>query len=381
MRNGFKSFILDIPPSQEELTHIQSRLRPRPEGRGYVSLATDLNSNQNRNRNSCRQLGKPSGPPNCPPFLQRTWTACFTRFRDCPDSLLLAPPHRGRRSRKPRLHRMARSLGGAGPRAGPLSRAPQWNNIVVDFALSWLGPLLGFAAADKIVVSACVLTFFWGAFVFIAASTRRIPWAVAPAIAIVTYGFTFYAGFMNFYLSVGLAFFAVAITWRGARSDWLIGAILAAISLVAHPMGFGLLVALADLYPRCRIRPDVLYRWLVLVAASLLASSRSILRCRIFFMSSPGAAPKPLAMNGVRSDWFFFGHAYIYLALATFIIRLFRISWSRPVRPITIEKTSRNAFALRSSSGSIFLIAATMVPGARLASGIHRSRSARSTAA
>ena len=96
--------------------------------------------------------------------------------------------------------------------------ARQWNNIPVDLGLSWLGPRLGFNAADKIVVSVCVLTFFWGAFVFIAASTRRVPWTVAPAIAMITYGFTFYAGFMNFYLSVGLAFFAAAVTWRAAAA-------------------------------------------------------------------------------------------------------------------------------------------------------------------
>ncbi len=91
-------------------------------------------------------------------------------------------------------------------RAPGLFIAPQWNNIVVDFGyISWLGPRIGFAAAEKIIISACALTFFWGAFAFIAASTRRIPWTVSPAIAIVTYGFTFYAGFMNFYLSVGLA--------------------------------------------------------------------------------------------------------------------------------------------------------------------------------
>src|SRR5208282_142708 len=42
--------------------------------------------------------------------------------------------------------------------------ARQWNNVAVDLALAKLGSAFGFAAAEKIVVSACVLIFFWGAF-------------------------------------------------------------------------------------------------------------------------------------------------------------------------------------------------------------------------
>jgi len=84
----------------------------------------------------------------------------------------------------------------------------------------------GFSAAEKIVVCFCVLCFFWGAFAFIAASTRRAPWMLSPAIAMITYGFTFYAGFMNFYLSLGFGFFAAALSWRGTRRDWILASVL-----------------------------------------------------------------------------------------------------------------------------------------------------------
>src|SRR5436309_2107706 len=47
--------------------------------------------------------------------------------------------------------------------------AKQWNNVLVDLALLEAGNLFGLAAAEKIVVSACVLIFFWGAFSLIAA--------------------------------------------------------------------------------------------------------------------------------------------------------------------------------------------------------------------
>jgi len=145
----------------------------------------------------------------------------------------------------------------------------QWNNVVVDLALCWLGSHLGFIAAERIVVSACVLCFFWGAFAFIAAATRRLPWFLVPAIAMFTYGYTFYAGFMNYYLSLGLAFWAAALFWRGTRIDWIVGFFVLILTLVAHPMGFGLLLAtLAYILLAEKARGG--YRWLV-DALALLA--------------------------------------------------------------------------------------------------------------
>jgi len=79
----------------------------------------------------------------------------------------------------------------------------QWNNVLVDLALAKLVNAVGFVAAEKIVVPACVLIFFWGAFAFIAAATRRPPWFLVPAIAMIAYGWTFQMGFMNYYLSLG----------------------------------------------------------------------------------------------------------------------------------------------------------------------------------
>jgi hypothetical protein len=114
----------------------------------------------------------------------------------------------------------------------------QWTNIPVDMALEWLGSRIEFAAAEKIVVSACVLIFFWGAFALVAAASRRAPWFLAPAIAMIAYGWTLQMGFMNYYLSLGLGFFAIALFWRGGYGDYIGGAILMALSLVAHPMGF-----------------------------------------------------------------------------------------------------------------------------------------------
>lgn len=150
-----------------------------------------------------------------------------------------------------------------------LYTSQQWNNVLVDLALTWLGKRMGFITAERIVVPACVLCFFWGSFSFIAASTLRAPWFLVPAIAIVSYGYTFYAGLMNYYLSLGLAFAAAALFWRGTRTDWIVAAILAMLTYIAHPIGFGVLLAMAA-YIRLAETPLAWRRWL-LFALGLLA--------------------------------------------------------------------------------------------------------------
>ncbi len=144
----------------------------------------------------------------------------------------------------------------------------QWNNILVDVALAKLGTAVGLAAAEKIVVSAYVLIFFWGAFAFIAAATRRPPWILVPAIAMIAYGWTFQMGFMNYYLSLGFAFFAAALFWRGQTVDWIAALLLSGLALLAHPMGFFSLAGTVA-YIRLAEKSSDRYRWLVLASAFL----------------------------------------------------------------------------------------------------------------
>jgi hypothetical protein len=146
--------------------------------------------------------------------------------------------------------------------------ARQWNNILVDVALAKLGSAVGFVGAEKIVVSACVLIFFWGAFAFIAASTRRPPWVLVPAIAMIAYGWTFQMGFMNYYLSLGFGFFAAALFWRGQAVDWIAAFFLSGLTLMAHPMGFLSLVGMVA-YIRLAEKSGVRYRWVVFASAFL----------------------------------------------------------------------------------------------------------------
>jgi hypothetical protein len=132
----------------------------------------------------------------------------------------------------------------------------KWDNVLVDWLLLHAANVFGFSAAQKIVVSFCVLVFFWGVFVFVSAFTRRPPWSLAPCIAMLAYGYSFNMGFLNYYLSLGLACWSFALLWRGRRVARIVGLLVVPLVLLAHPLGLlwlagvGLYVVLWTRLPR-----------------------------------------------------------------------------------------------------------------------------------
>jgi hypothetical protein len=116
--------------------------------------------------------------------------------------------------------------------------AKRWDNVLFDVLLLRTANVFGLAAAQKVVVSICVLVFFWGVFAFIQTITERPPWYLTPCFAMLAYGYSFSMGFMNYYLSLGLACIGLAILWRGKGIDWIGGTVVAALTLLAHPIGF-----------------------------------------------------------------------------------------------------------------------------------------------
>jgi hypothetical protein len=242
-------------------------------------------------------------------------------------------------------------------RAPGLYLAHQWNNVLVDAALTWFGSRFGFIAAERIVVSVCVLIFFWGAFAFISAASLRPPWYLTPAIAMISYGYTFYAGFMNFYLSLGLAFFAAAIFWRGTHADWILGAILALLTLIAHPMGFGLLVAVVA-YIRFAEAIHGWPRWIVF-ASSFLALIGLHFALH-HFRTEGGFGLRFVLMNGA-DQLVLFGERYrlfaeyvLIFGSCAFIAAAIR-DWNR----LPLQRRFRTPLEL----WAIFLFAVAVLPG------------------
>jgi hypothetical protein len=146
--------------------------------------------------------------------------------------------------------------------------ARQWNNILFDVLLVRLGNLVGLDLAEKIAVSLAVLIFFWGAFALIAAMSRRIPWFLVPCLMIFTYGWTFQMGFLNYYISLGLAFFGMALAESGTGWQPAMLLVLVPLTWMAHPLGVILLIgggAYLGLAKRIARRGQ----WLLLGAAGL----------------------------------------------------------------------------------------------------------------
>src|SRR6202048_3536735 len=154
----------------------------------------------------------------------------------------------------------------------------QWNNVLFDLLLLKFGKLFGLAAAQKIVVPLCVLIFFWGAFALIAAVSRRPPWFLLPCVAMLAYGWTFNVGFFNYYLSLGLGFFATALVWSGRGRELILAAALAALALVAHPQGFAWLVGCVGYVVLWRLLPG----WLKLAVPG--AAVLAIVAARLYLM-------------------------------------------------------------------------------------------------
>jgi hypothetical protein len=96
--------------------------------------------------------------------------------------------------------------------------------------------VVGPEAAQRIAVSLAVLTFVWGAFAYVSMVSGRRPWHLLPCIAMLAYGWVFHMGFFNFYLSLGLCFWAVAAAWKGQARFLAVSAALLALAWLAHAL-------------------------------------------------------------------------------------------------------------------------------------------------
>jgi hypothetical protein len=207
--------------------------------------------------------------------------------------------------------------------------APRWNNVLFDYLLVGLGRFVSLHAAEKLAVSLAVLIFFWGAFAFVCAATRRAPWLLCPVIALFSYGYSFQMGFLNFYISLGLAFFGIAVFWRGRGWERLIAVALAPLAMLAHPLGFAWLVAasahvaIAEAIPR---------RYQVLLVA---AAGVALFAARYYFWHHDIvlARDAPFYFFNGSDQLLLFGPRYAFpeFALLVFIFAAFAADFfSRP---------------------------------------------------
>ncbi|HLK64057.1 MAG TPA: hypothetical protein VKU19_11490 [Bryobacteraceae bacterium] len=110
----------------------------------------------------------------------------------------------------------------------------RWTNVLFDAMLSGLFQIVGAEAAQRIGISVVVLTFVWGAFAFVSEVSGRRPWYLMPCIAMLAYGWVFHMGFFNFYFSMGLCFWAMALAWKWERRRVIGATVIFLLAFLAH---------------------------------------------------------------------------------------------------------------------------------------------------
>jgi hypothetical protein len=110
------------------------------------------------------------------------------------------------------------------------------NNVLCDVALQWLLQHTGPGLAQRILVSAAVLIFGWGAIAFSSTlAGRKNWWLILPCVWMLAYGFFYEIGFFNFYLSFGFCLWYLAIFWRSGWRMGLAASPLLILAWMTHP--------------------------------------------------------------------------------------------------------------------------------------------------
>ena len=191
---------------------------------------------------------------------------------------------------------------------------PRWNNVLFDISLEQLGNLIGIPVAEKVVVSGAVLVFFWGVFSFLVVVTGKPPLYLMPCIAMLAYGYAFSMGFINYYLSIGLACFVLAMLWRNGARNWISATPVAVLALAAHPIGF---LWLSGTIVYVLLRRRVPWGWRLVLPGLVVAV---FLGLHFYVAEHPSLQavwPQyPIYMRNGSDQLIFYGHRYAILAYA-----------------------------------------------------------------
>ena len=152
-----------------------------------------------------------------------------------------------------------------------LSIVFQSTNVLFDMTLGALFGFLGPDLAQRLAVILAVLVFVWGAFAFVTEAAGRPAWHMLPILAVLAYGWVFHMGLFNFYLGLGLSFWAMAMAWQPTGWRLLAAALLLALAYVAQNMAPAWAVALlAYRWIAARLSPRHLRYLLVGAVAAIV---------------------------------------------------------------------------------------------------------------
>jgi hypothetical protein len=206
-------------------------------------------------------------------------------------------------------------------RAPGLIIVPQTTNVLFDLMLSGLFKTLGAEAAQRISVSLAVLTFVWGAFAFVSVVAGRRAWSLVAVIAMLAYGWVLHMGLFDFYLSLGLCFWALALAWEWKPRRVAAAAPVLMLAYVAHGLPVAWTVALlAYLWLARAMTPP---KRAVLMAASLAAMVAA--RAVVTGMTSYIWLPQQIVtITGTDQLWVFdFKYVLPFVGLLVVLVLLF----------------------------------------------------------
>jgi hypothetical protein len=194
--------------------------------------------------------------------------------------------------------------------------ATQTTNVLFDLMLSGLFSLAGPDWAQRIPVSLSVLIFTWGAFAFARAVSGRMPWQILPCIAILAYGWVFHMGFFNFYLSLGLCFWALALLWEPNARRVAVAAVILALAYVAHGLPVAWVAGLAAYAIIARRLPGKSRLLLTACAVAALVAVRVVLAAR---WHTIWGANQLSMTTGLDQAWVFDSKYYAVLVALLFL--------------------------------------------------------------
>jgi hypothetical protein len=231
-------------------------------------------------------------------------------------------------------------------RAPGLSLASQYTNVLFDWLLSALFRIGGAGFVEHVAVSLAVAVFVSGAFAFLSdAIGGPRPWGVLPVIGALAYGWVFHMGFFNFYVALGLCFWALALCWHVTPKRAGAAAAVLAVAWLAHAL------------PVAWAAGALIYRWLaprVGEARMAAVGAAGICLLRVGIQSRMGARWFPFQFwraAGIDQLWVFDDKYAIAAAGLALVWVLWAIEGRRsearqPGRPMLMWLAGLTAFAV-----------------------------------
>jgi hypothetical protein len=235
----------------------------------------------------------------------------------------------------------------------------QTTNILFDLLLSGLFRWVGPEWAQRAAVSLAVLIFAWGAFAFISTAAGRKAWHLMPSIAMLAYGWVFHMGFFNFYLGLGLCFWAMALAWNPRPRNIAPAAAILLLAYAAYALPVLWSAGLLG-YVWAAQRISVAARARLLASALLLLGAIHALISRV--LVSHWSPNQFLLATGADQVWVFDGKYYLVMAL---LLILWGPLFLELLRGRAVTTISSIPFQLCVLSAAVVLIlpTAVLIPG------------------